>query len=67
MSYKCSSLNGPGTATPLSHPILKLDESPLPIISQEFAFQYESEKVENFLEQNGLDELQMLQFEWPQH
>ena len=28
-----SSLNAPGTETPLSHPILKLDEFPFPIIS----------------------------------
>ena len=33
MSWKWSSLNGPGAETPLSHPLLKLDESPFPIIS----------------------------------
>ena len=31
---KRSSLNVPGTETPLSHPILKLDELPFPIISR---------------------------------
>ena len=29
---KWSSLNAPGTETPLSHPILKLGECPFPII-----------------------------------
>ena len=29
---KWSSLNAPGTENPLSHPLLKLDEFPLPII-----------------------------------
>ena len=32
MGCKWSSLNAPGTETPLSRPILKLDEFPLPII-----------------------------------
>ena len=33
MDCKWSSLNAPGTQTPLSHPILKLGEFPFPIIS----------------------------------
>ena len=33
MGSKWSSLNTPGTENPLSHSILKLDESPFPIIS----------------------------------
>ena len=33
MGWKGSSLNAPGTENPLSHSILKLDESPFSIIS----------------------------------
>ena len=33
MSCIWSSLNVPGTETPLSHPILKLDESPFPLLA----------------------------------
>ena len=71
MDCKWSSLNAPGTENPLYHSILKLDESPFPIISplgkKELPSQYESEKVENILEQNGLNGLQMVQFECPRH
>ena len=30
--HKWSSLNAPGTENPLSHPVLELDNCPLPII-----------------------------------
>ena len=30
---KWSSLNAPGTESPLSHPILKLDEFPFPLLA----------------------------------
>ena len=65
---KWSRLNGPGTETLLSHPILNLDESLLSIIGpQELASQYESEKVGNLPAQNVLDEMHMVQFECPRH
>ena len=55
MSCKWSSLNGPGTETPLSHPILKLDES-FPILLALWGHK-------NFPEQNWLKGKQMVQFE----
>ena len=46
---KWSSLNAPGNENPLSHPILKLDEFPFPIIgplgNKNWPPQYEGEKV----------------------
>ena len=38
-----------------------------PLGKLELASHYESEKVENLLEQNGLNGLQMVQFEYPRH
>ena len=64
---KWSSLNAPGTQTPLSHSVLKFAKWPFSIIGSLGVIrngpQYDSEKFEKFTEQKGLKGMQMIQFE----
>ena len=61
---KWSSLNAPGTETPLSHSVLELEQLPFPhywpsgVIR--IGSQYEGEKYGKFSEQNMLKRLQMV-------
>ena len=55
---KWSSLNAPGTENPLSHSIMKLDESPFPILAlwgnKNWPPSMKMKKVENFHNKRGL-------------
>ena len=71
-----SSCIAPGTESPLSHSFLEFEGFSFPTISpmgelacggMKLAFQYEVERSGNLSEQNGLKELQMIQFEGPRH
>ena len=58
MGCKWSSLNAPGTENPFSHSILKLDESPFPLLAlwgnKNWPPSIKMEKLENFQSKTGL-------------
>ena len=64
---KWSKLNAPGTEIPVSHPFLgeSLFSFPLSGVIDNWTLQYECQKGGNFLEQNQLNRLLMVQFECP--
>ena len=59
---KLSSLNAPGTETPLSGPYWKLEEFPFLSGVIRMGSQYESEEVAKFGEQDWFKGLQIIQF-----
>ena len=68
MGCKGSSLNTPGTENSLCHSILKLDESPFPIWgNKNWPPSIKFKKLKTFWNKNGLNGLQMVQFECPRH
>ena len=58
MGCNWSGLNAPGTGNPLSHPVLKLDEFPFPIIglwgNKNWPPSMKVKKMENFGNKSGL-------------